>query len=220
MTAALEGLFFDLDGTLADTAPDLGGALNELRAGLALPPIPLGHLRPFTSQGVRGMLRAGLDMAVGHADYEEMSRRFLEHYEARLCRDTSLFDGFDNLLSECSRHGVACGVITNKTQRFTPRLMRLLALDVRLACAVSGDSATRAKPSPRPILLAARIAGVRPERCAYVGDDERDIVAGRAAGMMTVAVRWGYHGDCAPIESWNADHIVDAPSELLKLIGH
>jgi phosphoglycolate phosphatase len=218
--ARLEGLFFDLDGTLADTAPDLGGALNDLRGELGLPPVALTALRPFTSQGVRGMLRAGLGMATDHHDYAATSMRFLDIYESRLCRETTLFDGIDAVLGESAELAVACGVVTNKSQRFTPRLMRLLDLERRLACAVSGDSAPRAKPSARPILLAAQLAGVAPERCAYVGDDERDIVAGRAAGMMTIAVRWGYHGDCAPIESWGADRILDAPSELLGLLRH
>ena len=220
MTPPFEGLFFDLDGTLADTAPDLGGALNELRASMALPAVPLEGLRTYTSQGVRGMLHAGLGMTTDHPEYARTSQRFLDCYEARLCRLTVLFEGIDEVLATCARLSVACGVVTNKSQRFTPRLMRLLALEHRLACAISGDSSPRAKPSPQPILLAARLAGVRPERSIYVGDDERDIVAGRAAGMTTVAVRWGYHGDCAPIESWNADRIIDHPLELVGLLGH
>ncbi|HRF71873.1 MAG TPA: HAD-IA family hydrolase [Accumulibacter sp.] len=214
-----EAVLFDLDGTFADTAPDLAAALNRLRADLALPGVPPGQLRSLTSQGVRGMLKAGLDMRPGDARYAEFYERFLRYYSQDICVETTLFPGVDQLLGDLEGRGSPWGIVTNKAQRFTLPLLARLGYAKRAACVVSGDSAPRAKPAPQPMQLACTLIDRKPGRCLYVGDDLRDIQAGRAAGMVTVAVRYGYLGDGDPIEAWGADHLVDHAHEIAALVG-
>jgi phosphoglycolate phosphatase len=214
-----EAVLFDLDGTFADTAPDLGAALNRLRADLDLPPLPLSTLRPFVSQGVRGMLRAGLDMLPGHPDYQPFYDRFLGHYQLAICVDTVLFEGMATLVDDLESHGIAWGIVTNKSQRFTAPLMESIGYARRAACIVSGDSASRPKPHAHPMHLACTLAGCNPQKSLFVGDDLRDIQAGQAAGMVTVAAAYGYLGDSGPIDSWNADHYVNHPGEIAPLAG-
>lgn len=212
-------VLFDLDGTFADTAPDLGAALNRLRADRDLSPLPLTTLRPFVSQGVRGMLRAGLDMLPDHPDYRPYYDRFLVHYQSAICVDTCLFDGIDTLVDCLESHGIAWGIVTNKSQRFTAPLMESLGYARRAACIVSGDSAPRPKPHAHPMHLACALAGCQPHTTLFVGDDLRDIQAGQAAGMVTVAAAYGYLGDGGPIESWLADHYVSHPSQIAAIAG-
>jgi len=213
-----EAVLFDLDGTFADTAPDLAAALNALRAELALAPAAPETLRPYTSQGVRGMLGAGLGVRPGDTDYRRLYQRFLDHYEQALCVHTRPFAGIPALVDRLDAQGLRWGIVTNKSQRFTLPLMRSLGYDRRARCLVSGDSSPRAKPSARPMLLACAVAGCRPANTLYVGDDRRDIEAGRAAGMVTVAVRYGYHGDGGPIDTWGADHVIDDALDILHLL--
>lgn len=219
MLEAVRGVLFDLDGTFADTAGDLGTTLNRLRAQRGQPPVPLEALRPFTSQGVRGLLRRGMDMTPEHAEYAGLAEAFLEIYAADICTTTTLFPGMPGLLARIEGSDRCWGIVTNKAQRFTLPLMNRLGLAERAACIVSGDSSPRPKPHPEPMLLAAALAGVAPAECVYVGDDIRDIAAGAAAGMLTIAVRYGYLGCDAAIESWGADLIVDHPDEISALLG-
>lgn len=212
-------ILFDLDGTFADTAPDLGGALNRLRAELDLPPLPLEHLRPHTSSGVRGMLGAGLDMRPGDAHYAEFHARYLRLYNDALCVHTTVFPGIDALVGKLEERGIPWGIITNKTQRYTLPLLEQLGYAKRADCIVSGDSSPRAKPAPHPMHLACKLIARLPAHCLYVGDDLRDIQAGRAAGMPTVAVRYGYLGSSEPIEVWGADHLVDHAADIAVLAG-
>ena len=212
-----EAILFDLDGTLADTAPDLGGALNRLRAEFGLAPLPLERLRPVTSEGSRGMLRLGFGLTPHHPDYDEYRQRFLDIYDAALCVHTQLFEGIAPLLDALEARDLPWGVVTNKPERFTLPLIAALGLSERAACVVSGDSAPAPKPAPDPLFLACRMIDRVPDRCLYVGDDARDIEAGRAAGMTTVAVRYGYLGEHLPPEEWGADHLIDHPLDLLKL---
>ncbi|PKO85383.1 MAG: phosphoglycolate phosphatase [Betaproteobacteria bacterium HGW-Betaproteobacteria-12] len=214
-----EAVLFDLDGTLADTAPDLGNAVNALLREEARAEQSLASLRLFTSQGVRGLLRAGFGITPEHPDYPQLSRRFLELYEARLCTDTQLFDGIPELLDRLEAMHLGWGVVTNKRQRFTNPLVALLGLAPRSNCIVSGDTTAEAKPSPLPVLHACQLLGSAPERTLYVGDDRRDIVAGRAAGCLTVAVSYGYLGDGGPLASWGADLIIDHPDELAAFLA-
>lgn len=214
-----DAVLFDLDGTFADTAPDLAAALNRLRADLDLAPVPPGRLRPFTSQGVRGMLRAGLDMLPSDPRYGEFHDRFLCYYSQDICVKTTVFPGIDELLGRFERRGSPWGIITNKAQRFTLPLLARLGYAKRAACVVSGDSARRAKPAAQPMQLACSLIARDPARCLYVGDDLRDIQAGRAVGMGTVAVRYGYLGDGDPIEDWGADHLVEHVLEIAALAG-
>ncbi|NJD26629.1 MAG: HAD-IA family hydrolase [Betaproteobacteria bacterium] len=214
-----DAVLFDLDGTLADTAPDLGAALNALLAEEGQEALPIAFLRPFVSQGVRGLLRAGFALEPAAAGYERLSVRFLELYESRLCRETRLFTGIAEVLAGLEASGIAWGIVTNKRMRYTDPLVAQLDLYPRTTCVVSGDTTPAAKPSPLPLLHACDLLGCLPARTLYVGDDIRDIQAGKAAGCTTVAAAWGYLGDSGPVSSWNADAIVAHPAELLGLLG-
>jgi 2-phosphoglycolate phosphatase len=213
-----EALLFDLDGTFADTAPDLAAALNRLRADLDLAPLPLAQLRAYTSQGVRGMLGAGLAMRPGDATYAEFHERYLCFYSEAVCVHSTLFPGIGALVSGLEARDIPWGIVTNKPQRFTLPLLEQLGYAKRAACIVSGDSTPRPKPAPDPMLLACRLIECLPTSCLYAGDDLRDVQAGHAAGMRTVAVRYGYLGDGVPIEAWGADHLVDHASEIAALV--
>lgn len=212
-------VLFDLDGTLADTAPDLGGALNRLLVEENLAPLPLQQLRPHVSGGARGLIQIGFRLSPGDAAYAALVHRFLEHYQSDLCTGTTLFPGMEELLDSLEERGIKWGVVTNKPQRFTLPLFEKLGLRHRAACIVSGDSAPRPKPHPASLLLACAATQVAPEQAIYVGDDLRDIVAGRAAGMRTVTAAYGYLGVAEPFESWGADAIIREPSEILGLLG-
>lgn len=210
-------VLFDLDGTLADTAPDLGGALNRLLVEHGRAAIPLERSRPHTSSGARGMIAEGFGIAPGHADYEPLKDRFLALYAANLCERTALFPGMLELLASLEGRSIPWGIVTNKAARFTDPLVALLGLTPRAACIVSGDTTAHAKPHPAPLLHAARLIDVPPAACLYVGDDLRDIESARAAGMRSVAVRFGYLGSGAPPDAWGADFVIDHPTEI---IGH
>ncbi len=214
-----EAVLFDLDGTLADTAPDLGESANLLLAEEGHAAKPLAMLRPYTSQGVRGLLKAAFDIDATHPHYERLSHRFLEIYEQRLCAATRLFDGIPELLDALESLNLGWGIVTNKRMRFTDPLVDLLQLTPRTNCVVSGDTTAEAKPSPLPIEHACRLLNCRPERTLYVGDDRRDIIAGRAAGCQTVAVSYGYLGDGGPLHTWGADLIIDHPAELAAYLN-
>ncbi|MBL8427627.1 MAG: HAD-IA family hydrolase [Dechloromonas sp.] len=214
-----EAVLFDLDGTLADTAPDLGESANLLLAEEGHAAKPLAMLRPYTSQGVRGLLKAGFDIDATDPHYERLSHRFLEIYEQRLCAATRLFDGIPELLDALESLNLGWGIVTNKRMRFTDPLVELLQLTPRTNCVVSGDTTAAAKPSPLPIEHACRLLNCRPERTLYVGDDRRDILAGHAAGCQTVAVSYGYLGDGGPLHTWGADLIIDHPAELAAYLN-
>lgn len=210
----LDAVLFDLDGTLADTAPDLGAATNRVLEEEGRPALPLATLRPYTSSGVRGLLRASFDIGPDDSHYERLAARFLEHYEARLCEDTVLFAGIADLIDTLESAGLRWGIVTNKRRRFTDPLVARLGLSPRTPCVVSGDTTAEAKPSALPILHACSLLGVAPHRTLYVGDDLRDIQAGRNAGCGTVAVSYGYLGHSGPLGTWGADLIVDHPDQL------
>lgn len=214
-----EAVLFDLDGTLADTAPDLAGATNILLREEGRPEQSLETLRPYVSQGVRGLLKAGFGLDSAAADYERLSQRFLDVYAARICAASQLFAGIPELLDELENIGLPWGIVTNKRMRFTDPLVELLALSPRTHCVVSGDTTAEAKPSPLPILHACKLLNCTPGRTLYVGDDLRDIQAGRAAGCQTVAVSYGYLGHSGPLETWGADLIIDHPAELATFLA-
>ena len=214
-----EAVFFDLDGTLADTAPDLAGALNRLKAEQGLVPSPLAQLRPQVSNGVRGMLGVGFGITPDAPLYPALAERFLHLYATALCVETRLFAGMDELLSHLDDAGIAWGIVTNKAERFARPLIDALSLTARCACIVGGDTAARPKPFPDPLLHACISTGMLPADCFYVGDDIRDIQAGKAAGMRTVAAAYGYLGSSPPIPTWDADAIIAHPLDLLSLLG-
>ena len=215
----IEAVFFDLDGTLADTAADLGGALDRLRAEQGLPPLPAERVRPHVSKGVRGLLRVGFGIESDHPDYAQLQQRFLSHYESALCQDTALFDGMAAALDTLDAAGIKWGIVTNNTSRYTLPVVGALGLADRAACIVSGDSSPRPKPAPDPLLLASALAGTDAKQCLYVGDDLRDIQSARAAGMGAIAAAWGYLGDERPLEEWGADTIIQSPADIAGLLG-
>ena len=215
--SASKAVLFDLDGTLADTAPDLAAAVNRLRAGQGLAPLPIEKLRPFASAGARGLVRAGFGVNPGDAEYEALRTAFLEHYAERTCVETRLFPGVAELLGELARRGVAWGIVTNKALRFTERIVA--TLDLAPDCVVGGDSTPHLKPHPASLLLAAGKLRLDAPRCFYLGDDLRDVQAARAAGMRPVAVEWGYHHpDNSGPGSWQAEALIRRPGELLPLL--
>jgi len=211
-------IFFDLDGTLVDTAPDLGGAANYIRKTQGLAPLPLQDYRPVASAGARGLLGKALGITPDHVDFPRHRDAFLAHYAEHLADSSGLFEGFVETLSGFAQQGVRWGVMTNKPSRYTESLMAALALTASACAIVSADEVDKAKPAPDGLLLACQRAGVAPERCWYVGDDKRDIDAGRAAGMKTVAAAWGYEGEHA-LATWGADYTCARPTDLLKLIA-
>jgi phosphoglycolate phosphatase len=208
-------VLFDLDGTLADTAPDLAAAANRQRSERGLDALPVEQLRPMASHGARGLIGRALGLAPGDDGYEQARLQFLDYYEEALCVHTQLFAGMAETLDRLEAGGRRWGVVTNKATRFTAPLMEQLGLHRRAACVVSGDTTPHAKPHPAPLLHALHACGTVAGRCAYVGDDRRDIEAGRAASMRTVIAAYGYLGDFPRTEDWGADHAIDTPTALL-----
>jgi 2-phosphoglycolate phosphatase len=214
----IRAVLFDLDGTLADTAPDLTRALNRLLEERGQAPVALERARPLTSSGARGMLRVGFGIEPQHSEYESLKARFLELYAEHVCAATRLFAGVNELLAALEQRGVAWGVVTNKPERFTRPVLEALALAARAACVVGGDTVERAKPHPDPLLHAARVLGLAPARCLYVGDDVRDVEAARAAGMPVIAAAWGYLGETGDPLVWRAHAVIGHPLELLSYL--
>jgi phosphoglycolate phosphatase len=211
-------ILFDLDGTLADSAPDLAAAINDCLLARGRPPRPLADLRPWISHGARGLIAQTFGLTPDDDAYEALRVEFVDRYERQLCLHTTLFPGVPQLLDRIESAGMRWGIVTNKVARLTDPLVQLLGLDQRAACVVSGDTAARPKPDPDPIQYALNACGCPPARSLYVGDDRRDIQAGRAAGVGTVAVSYGYSVHIDDIHDWQADHIIDTPLQLLDLL--
>lgn len=208
-------VLFDLDGTFADTAPDLGRAINIMRSARGLAPVALSETRRVTSLGARGLLGVGFGIGPEHPDYASMREEFLQIYENNLCCDTVLFPGMAELVDRLETSGLRWGIVTNKAERFALPLMQQLGYGARAACIIGGDTTAHMKPHPAPLLAAATRLDMPPLQCIYVGDDERDILAGKAAGMKTLAVRFGYLNGGNP-EAWGAAGVVNAPLEILE----
>ncbi len=216
MTLPPRAIFFDLDGTLADTAPDLAAVVNRLRTERGWLPVPDAQLRPATTNGEAGLIGVAFGLASGDAGYEPLRLAFLDYYAAAIAVRTRLFDGVTPLLDALTARGLQWGVVTNKPMRFTDALVPLIGLR-EAACVISGDTMPHAKPHPAPLLEAARRLDLRPQECWYVGDDLRDVQAGRAAGMKTIAAAWGYCGPLAP-RTWQADAVIERPQDVLGLL--
>jgi len=214
-----DAVFFDLDGTLADTAPDLAAAANRLVIERGMPPVAYEKLRPVASHGARGLIGAAFGKRPEDPEFPALRDTFLDYYEADIAVHTRLFDGMDEVLARLDAEGILWGIVTNKIARFTVPLVNAIGLAPRASAVVSGDTTPHAKPHPAPLLRAAELSGVAPARCVYVGDDLRDIQAGRAAGMTTVAAAYGYCGESEPPESWGADYLIRHPAELIRLFS-
>lgn len=212
-------VLFDLDGTLIDSAPDLAGALNRLRQRQGLAPLPYAALRPLVGSGARGMVGAGFGLQPGDEGFEELKQAFLTEYQGQLLDQTRVFDQSAWLLDELASRSLPWGIVTNKATRYAEPVVQGLGLARRTTVLVCGDTTPHAKPHPAPLLEAATRLGVAAEDCIYVGDDLRDVQAGRAAGMRTVAVTWGYLGLGEAVDDWGADLVIESPQELLNWLN-
>lgn len=212
-------VLFDLDGTLIDSAPDLGAAVDKMRVQRGLPSLPLEQYRPMAGAGARGMIGIAFGITPEHADFEAMKEEFFVNYENCMTERTRIFEGVHDMIAALVSQGLPWGVVTNKSSRFTDPLTSAMPLFATAGAIVSGNTTPHAKPHPEPLFEAARRLSVDPARCVYVGDDERDIVAGLAAGMGTVAATYGYLGQQTDITRWNAHLHIDSPLKLLNFLN-
>jgi phosphoglycolate phosphatase len=210
-------VLFDLDGTLADTAPDLADAVNRMLAEQGHEPLPLERLRPFASAGARGLLQAAFGIKPDDPDYAALRETFLEYYAESTCRHTRLFPGIAELLDELRAREVPWGIVTNKATRFTERLVAELKL--KPDCVACGDTTPYLKPHPASLLHAAGQLNIPPGNCLYLGDDLRDMKAAQAAGARPIAVEWGYHHpEHGGPGTWNAAAVVSHPMDVVRLL--
>jgi phosphoglycolate phosphatase len=216
MNHPIDAVLFDLDGTLIDSAPDLAGAANDLRTQRGLEALPYESLRPMVGAGARGMVGVAFGLRPGEDGFEPLRDAFLARYAERMLERTRVFDAVEPVLQMLSAAGVPWGIVTNKVTRYAEPVVRGLGLDARAGVLIAGDTTAHAKPHPAPLLEAARRLGRDAGRCVYVGDDLRDVQAGRAAGMATLAAGWGYLGQGEPIDDWGADAVLEEPAQLLN----
>jgi len=215
----IQAVLFDLDGTLVDSAPDLAGAADAMRVQRGLASLDYAKYRPLCGSGARGMLQVAFGISPDHADYEALRDEFFANYQACMLDNTYAFDGVPILIAALQAQDLQWGVVTNKSERFALPLTAAMPLFGSAGAIVGGDTTPFSKPHPEPLLEAARRLGVAPELCLYVGDDERDIVAGKAAGMGTVAATYGYLGSASDVGAWQADAQINSPAELLQLLS-
>lgn len=218
MFTNIDAVLFDLDGTLIDSAPDLGAAADKMRTDRGLASFPLTQYRPMAGAGARGMIAVAFGLEPEDTRFDALKEEFFANYESCLTARTYVFEGVAELIDHIRQGGLKWGVVTNKSARFTVPLTNTIPLFNTAQTIISGDTTPHAKPHPAPLLEAARQLGVAAGRCVYVGDDKRDIVAGRAAGMPTVAAAYGYLGLAADTQGWNADFTISAPLALLKFL--
>lgn len=220
MSNSITTILFDLDGTLVDTAPDLGYALNLQLERHGKKPLDIDKIRPIASHGSLGLLKLGFGISPKDAHFIAMRDEYLNLYDQVFTRSPALFDGVADLLNLIESRGLRWGVVTNKPSRFTQPLMQAINLHHRAACIVSGDDAPRAKPYPDTLLIACAQTNAKATSCIYIGDAERDIEAGNAAGMKTVVALWGYIAETDKPNEWGADVMIQSPDEMCNVIGH
>jgi phosphoglycolate phosphatase len=216
MRTGVRAVLFDLDGTLIDSAPDLAGAANDLRGVHGLPPLDYARLRPMVGSGARGMVGVAFGVAPGHERFESLRDDFLARYESRMLQATAVFETMRPVLQALEHARMPWGIVTNKATRFAQPVVAGLGLHGRASVLICGDTTPHAKPHPEPLHEAARRLGLPSSACIYVGDDHRDVVAGRAAGMPTLAAAWGYLGVGDHIDAWGADAVLPDPGSLLN----
>jgi len=216
---SIKAVLFDLDGTLVDSAPDLGAAADQMRTDRGLPSYPLAKYRPLAGAGARGMLEVAFGMTPQDPDYEIMREEFFRNYEIRMTQSTHPFDGIAAMLQELTTRHIPWGIVTNKMERFTLPFIKQAPWAQSAQTVIAGDTTPHMKPHPAPVLEAAKQLHLPPETCLYVGDDLRDIQSGNAANMLTAAATWGYLGANSDYTTWNADYIVEKPAAILKLLN-
>ena len=219
MFSDVAAVLFDLDGTLIDSAPDLGAAANQMRAARGMPALPLESYRPMAGAGARGMLGIAFGIGVDDPSFVDLREEFFTNYAACMTQRTVAFDGVAQLIADLELRSLPWGIVTNKSSRFTDPLTLAMPLFAGARAVVSGDTTPHAKPHPEPLFEAARRLGVAPTQCVYVGDDERDVAAGLAAGMKTVAATYGYLGNKTEIQGWGAHAEINSPLALLQLLA-
>jgi len=217
--AGIDAVLFDLDGTLIDSAPDLGAAADQMRTVRGLPPLPLERYRPMAGAGARGMIGVAFGLTPEDPGYNDLREEFMANYERCMTQRTYAFSGVTELIDALLQRELAWGVVTNKIERFALPLTSAMPLFASARVIVAGDTTPHPKPHPAPLFEAARRLDLDPQRCLYVGDDERDVVAGLAAGMGTVAASYGYLGQKSDVASWGAHALINSPAELLQLLG-
>ena len=213
----VKAVLFDLDGTLIDSAPDLGAAADKMRTDRGLPSLPPEKYRPMAGAGARGMLGVAFGMTPEHPHFAEYREEFFRNYESCMTERTYAFEGVQQMIAALVDQGLPWGVVTNKSMRFAGPLTKRMPLFATARAVVGGDSTPHSKPHPAPLLEGARQVGVQPIECIYVGDDMRDVLAGKAAGMGTVAATYGYLGS-TDLKDWGADRHIDTPMALLSLL--
>lgn len=219
MSRGITHVLFDLDGTLADTAADLGAALNRVLAEEGMPPVPLEKIRPAVSRGGAGMIQLGFGIGADHPQFSAHRDRFLAHYRRNVADRTVLFPGIAELLDALEGGAYGWGIVTNKPAAMTVPLLRELRLLERAECIVSGDTAEFPKPHPAPLLHACELLQCDPAQAVYIGDAQRDIEAARRAGMPVVIAAYGYIDGDEPPEGWGADAIINQPVDLLHWLA-
>lgn len=218
MKPKVRAVLFDLDGTFADTAPDLAAALNHVRATRDLAPLPLEVLRPQASHGSVGLLQVGMAITPESPDFAALRQIFLQHYSDNICVHTTLFDGIAELINQLEARDIVWGIVTNKPQRFTVPLMQALGYATRAGCLISGDTCTHAKPHPEPMHKACATINIAAANCLYLGDDQRDMQAANAVSMRGIIAGYGYVGEDCSVANWLAQGSVSTPLELLNFL--
>lgn len=215
---SIRTVLFDLDGTLADTAPDLAYALNSVLEEQGQEPLPFEVIRPVVSHGGIALTQLGFGIKPDHPDFDPLRQRLLEIYLDNIARETTLFSGMPDLLNNIEKNNMNWGVVTNKPSWLTEPLLEALGLTERAACIVSGDTCNNRKPHPEPILHGCQLAGSKADQCLYIGDAERDIEAGRRAGLYTIVALFGYIGKEDHPQEWQADALLETPNEIYTWI--
>ncbi len=214
-----KAVLFDLDGTFADTAPDLADALNKVRLENDLPALPLEDVRLETSNGAHALIKMGFQLEKDDPMFSQLKDRLLENYSNNIAQYTTLFDGIEDLLQKLEQQNILWGIVTNKPERFTNPLMKELGITPRTNCIVSGDTTAHSKPHPESLIYAAKLLNLTPFECLYIGDAERDIQAARNAGMPSLVAMFGYLGSDDHPETWGADGSIDHPLEVLTRLN-
>ncbi|MGJ8692320.1 MAG: HAD family hydrolase [Thalassotalea sp.] len=217
--AKIKGVLFDLDGTILDTADDLGGALNQVLSQYGLPLVAATDYRPIASDGAKGLLELGFSEQLKDYDFEHLRTQFLAFYEENIATQTKLYHGVSTLLTYLDDNNIPWGIVTNKPEGLSKKLVPCYHELNSSQVLVGGDSLAKRKPHPLPLLYALEKINVASHECFYVGDAPRDIEAGKRANMPTIIAGWGYISDLTSVGSWQADHLCHQPEEIIALLS-